>query len=134
MCSSPVFCFVKGWCSMKKNRKLWIVSAALVAVVLVAALCLLLPRLEQLGVSSLLQCEITDISEEGRISIRDRFRREKELPAFDSIVLALGYRSDLSIHPMLEDCGIPVRYVGDSVHAGKVITAVRSAFETAYGI
>lgn len=45
MCSSPVFCFVKGWCSMKKNRKLWIVSAALVAVVLVAALCLLLPRL-----------------------------------------------------------------------------------------
>ena len=95
---------------------------------------LLLPRLEQLGVSSLLQCEITDISEEGRISIRDRFRREKELPAFDSIVLALGYRSDLSIHPMLEDCGIPVRYVGDSVHAGKVITAVRSAFETAYGI
>ena len=30
---------------MKKNRKLWIVSAALVAVVLVAALCLLLPRL-----------------------------------------------------------------------------------------
>lgn len=31
---------------MKKNRKLWIVSAALVAVVLVAALCLLLPRLQ----------------------------------------------------------------------------------------
>ena len=32
---------------MKKNRKLWIVSAALVAVVLVAALCLLLPRLHR---------------------------------------------------------------------------------------
>lgn len=31
---------------MKKNRKLWIVSAALAAVVLVAALCLLLPRLQ----------------------------------------------------------------------------------------
>ena len=31
---------------MKKNRKLWIVSAALVAVVLVAVLCLLLPRLQ----------------------------------------------------------------------------------------
>ena len=31
---------------MKKNRKLWIVSAALVAVVLVAILCLLLPRLQ----------------------------------------------------------------------------------------
>lgn len=46
MRSSPVFCFVKGWCSMKKNRKLWIVSAALVAVVLVAVLCLLLPRLQ----------------------------------------------------------------------------------------
>lgn len=30
---------------MKKNRKLWIVSAALVAVVLVATLCLLVPRL-----------------------------------------------------------------------------------------
>ena len=31
---------------MKKNRKLWILLAALVAVVLVAALCLLLPRLQ----------------------------------------------------------------------------------------
>ena len=31
---------------MKKNRKLWIVLAALVAVVLVAVLCLLLPRLQ----------------------------------------------------------------------------------------
>ena len=47
MCAPPLFfCFVKGWCSMKKNRKLWIVSAALAAVVLVAALCLLLPRLQ----------------------------------------------------------------------------------------
>lgn len=31
---------------MKKNRKLWILLAALVAVVLVAVLCLLLPRLQ----------------------------------------------------------------------------------------
>ena len=31
---------------MKKNRKLWILLAALAAVVLVAVLCLLLPRLQ----------------------------------------------------------------------------------------
>ncbi len=93
---------------------------------------LLLPRLKELGVNALLQTEIVNIDGEGRITVRDRFRCERQLPFFDSTVLALGYRSDQSSHPMLEASGVPVIYVGDSIRAGKVITAVRDGFEAAY--
>ena len=95
---------------------------------------LLLPRLKELGVDALLQTEIVSIDGDGHITVRDRFRREQQMPAFDTTVLALGYRSDQSSHPMLESSNIPVIYVGDSIRAGKVITAVRSGFEAAYNL
>lgn len=95
---------------------------------------LLLKRLADRGVMPLLQREIVGISKEGKITVRDRFRNETVLPCFDTLVLALGYRSDQSSHPMLEACGVPLTYIGDSVRSGKVITATRSAFEAAYAL
>lgn len=95
---------------------------------------LLLPRMEKLGINVMLQCEIISISEDGRITIRNRFHLEKELPIFDSIVLALGYHANQRLHPLLEECSIPVHYIGDCARAGKVISAVHSGFETAYSL
>lgn len=95
---------------------------------------LLLPRVAELGVTPLLQREIVGIDPAGTITVRDRFRREATFSEFDSLVLALGYRPDQSVHPMLEDRGVPLTYIGDSVGAGKVLGATRSAFEAAYAL
>lgn len=93
----------------------------------------ILLNLKEMGVKPLLNREVLELKD-GVIKVRDKFKREQTLDGFDDIVLALGYRSDNSLLPELQDAGLEVSVIGDSAKVGKVMGAVHDGFKTAWNI
>ena len=54
----------------------------------------------------------------------------KELPC-DTIVMAVGSKSNNALYESVKDCSIPVYNIGDSAKVGKVIDAIRQADDLA---
>lgn len=94
----------------------------------------LLERLREAKVRQLLNTEVTAISCEGRVTIRNDAGQEKVLEPFDTIVLSLGYRPENTLYHELRDAGLAVMRAGDCVQPGKVMHAVRQGFEAAYAL
>lgn len=93
----------------------------------------ILLNLKEMGVKPLLNREVLEMKD-GAIKVRDKFKREQWLTGFDDIILALGYRSDNSLLPELQDAGLEVSVIGDSAKVGKVMGAVHDGFKTAWDI
>ena len=78
--------------------------------------------------------EIRTISSEGRVLVRNRYGKEYELPCYDTLVMALGYRSNDSLCAKLSQENIPFIPVGDCVKAGKIMAAIHQAHQAASGL
>ena len=94
----------------------------------------LIPRLEKLGVHFLVNTEVVTIEDGPTVYVRDARKREYPLKGFDTIVMSLGYRGCDQLFLDLQDAGLPCIHIGDSVRAGKILTAVRQGFDAAYAL
>ncbi len=68
------------------------------------------------------------------VKIRTPHGAEKTLPAFDTVIIAVGYRSvpDLARELELED--IPFVCIGDAVKAARIMDAMRQGLEAAWAL
>ena len=94
----------------------------------------LLKSLREHNTTIHLETEVTSISGDGQVSARNKYGDELCLEAFDSIVLALGYRPRNALSRALALADIPFTPLGDCVHAGKIMDAVHSAYNAALSI
>ncbi len=65
----------------------------------------------------------------GSTAIVDSGTGERELGAFDTVVVTVGTRSDDALSLPLTEQGIEVRVVGDAASLEQVMGAVRSGWE-----
>ncbi|MHB8918615.1 MAG: oxidoreductase [Desulfocucumaceae bacterium] len=100
-------------------------------------------KLERSGVSILTATRINSIDGK-KVFIRNEGEKSERVLEVDSMVLALGSRSnleieglDLSIDRSELSCGgktIKLYYAGDCRQPGKIISAIREGFDTAAGV
>lgn len=94
----------------------------------------MMARLKELGVKTLLNMEVLEVS---GLHVRARSNtllKECELDEFDTLVMAFGYRSRTLLQRQLAEAGIQATAAGDCVRPGKVITAIRQGFLTAWSL
>jgi len=94
----------------------------------------LLPRLEELKVKAMLFTEVSEITCDKDVKVRDKYRVEKLLGGFDTLIVSLGYRPYNPLSQALDAAGIHAVSLGDCVKAGKIINAVHDGFKAAYKI
>lgn len=92
---------------------------------------LLLRSLRELGVAILTETEVLAVADDGRVSVRDVYGRERALPRFDALVAALGYRPRNGLSAELAAAGLPFVPLGDCVRPGKIMSAVHGAHAAA---
>lgn len=63
---------------------------------------------------------------------RNKYKQEQEFNGFNSAIVAIGYKSENSLSIELEKHGMNFYAVGDCTQAGKIMTAVHTAFHLAY--
>ena len=59
---------------------------------------------------------------------------QRELPPFDTLVLALGYRPSNALCAELSLAGVPFTAIGDCRRVGKVLDAMHEAYTAAYNL
>ena len=91
----------------------------------------LLEALAERHVTVMTGLEIRAVSSGGEVLVRNRYGKEYALPRYDTLVTALGYRSDDSLCARLTEENIPFTAVGDCVRAGKVMAAIHQAHQVA---
>ncbi len=91
----------------------------------------LMEDLTRHGVKALLETEVKEIREDGSVLVRDRYGRVRELPAFDTVVLAAGHAPRVELCADLLAAGIPFVSAGDCVRPGKILDAVHDAYKAA---
>lgn len=95
---------------------------------------LFMPRLQALGVNTMLQCHVQHISPLGEVKLRDVYGCEKTLPPFDTLILALGYRPNTGLLQELSALGLSAQAIGDCRQPGKVMQAIYEGFSAAYAL
>lgn len=78
--------------------------------------------------------EIVAVSGEGRVTVKDRYGNQYRLEPYDTLVMALGYRSDAALSADLAREGVPFVPIGDCVQAGRIMDAVHQAFNAASAV
>lgn len=91
----------------------------------------LLKSLRAHGVRFLLNTQVVSMEENGIVTVRDAYGNERTLPPFDSVILALGYRSENELCRELAAADIPFIPLGDCVRPGKIMDAVHAAHSAA---
>ena len=94
----------------------------------------MMDRLSHGGVESWTGTTFLGVDEDGVPRVRHEVRGELTLPAVDAVVVALGYRPENSLYPLLLNAGMDARPIGDCAHVGKIEDAVRSGFEAGLGL
>ena len=94
----------------------------------------LLESLAARGVTALTSTELVRADAQGRVTVKDAYGSVRELPPFDTIVLALGYRPRTDLCAALALAGLPFVAVGDCRRVGKVLDAVHEAHALAYNL
>lgn len=94
----------------------------------------LLEELKGGHVAVMLEHSLSGICEDGAVTVKDRYGNTLALPAFDSIVLAVGYAPRQDLCAELAGEGIPFLAGGDCMKAGKIFDAVHAAHEAALTI
>ena len=93
---------------------------------------LLLRRLAELRVTSLLETELTDIADTGSVIVRSRWHKISALNSFDDVVVALGYAPNKQLLAELAASHFPVKAIGDCAGTGKILGAIQQGFSVAY--
>lgn len=94
----------------------------------------LMGRLKENGVAILTKTQVLEISPERTVRIKDEHGRERMLPAFSSIVVAVGYRPNKVLEEQLLDAGMSYISIGDCAQVGKIMTAIQNGFHTALSL
>ena len=96
---------------------------------------LLVQRLAGKEITTVTNATVREITPDLKLVIQQG-ERASVLAGFDTIVMAVGYKSDTSLEEHLKSTGIKVPYVsiGDCVTPRKVIDATWEAFQQAYRI
>jgi len=68
------------------------------------------------------------------VKVRDKYRSEKLLEGYDTLIISLGYRAYNPLSQALDEAGLRAVAIGDCVKAGKVIDAVHDGFKAGYDI
>ena len=89
----------------------------------------LLERLKGYGVRFLTNTQVLEITSEGRIRAAFPSGAERWLEAFETLAVAVGYRSENSLAARLEEAGCACVRVGDCAAVGKILSAVESGFK-----
>lgn len=92
---------------------------------------MLMPALEERGATFMTATEILETTPEGRLRVRDKYGVEQWLDAYDTTVIAVGYRADAGLCRELDQAGVAYRCVGDCVRPGRILEAVATGFEAA---
>lgn len=90
----------------------------------------LLQRLNGYHVHMWTGTELKSIDEKGNVLIKTPYT-EKTLTGFDTLVMAIGYRSVNCLCADLASAGMPFHAVGDCRHVGKLIDAIHESFALA---
>lgn len=90
--------------------------------------------MKRLGIKQYPLSKILDVTDDKVIiEVTDKKTsdlKRVEIPC-DTIVIAVGFKSDNALYEALKDCGLPVYNIGDSAKVGKVIHAIRQADDLA---
>lgn len=89
----------------------------------------MLLRLKEHGVQCLTSTQILEITPEGRVKIRKSSGVEDWLEGFDTLVVAVGYRSETDLATRLEEDGCTVVRIGDCARVGTIMTAIEHGFQ-----
>lgn len=93
----------------------------------------LFERLNGYGVTVLVNTELKTIHPDGDVEVKTIYG-EKTLRGFDTLIMAVGYRSENSLCRELAQAGIPFDAVGDCMHVGKMMDAIHDAFALTHRI
>ncbi len=77
---------------------------------------------------------LAELSDDGRAKVKDMYGNLLELPAFDTVVPAVGYSPDQELCAQLSRAGIPFLSAGDCAKTGKIFDAVHAAHAAALSI
>ena len=94
----------------------------------------LLEELDKLHVTPLTGYALSSLSGDGRAEVKDGYGNVFELPAFDTVVLAVGYSPDRQLCAELSREKIPFLAGGDCTGTGKIFDAVNDAHALALKI
>ncbi len=94
----------------------------------------LLEELKDHHVTVMTEHSLNEVFDDGRVTVKDCYGNILELPAFDGIVLAVGYSPDQQLCADLSREGIPFLAAGDCTKTGKIFDAVHSAHDAALKI
>ena len=94
----------------------------------------LLESLREHKVKALTSTELVSVGPDGRVAVKDAYGSQRELPPFDTLVLALGYRPSNALCAELSLAGVPFTAIGDCRRVGKVLDAMHEAYTAAYNL
>ena len=87
----------------------------------------LLKSLREHGARFMLNTQVVSMDGNGIVTVRDAYGNERVLPPYDSIVLALGYKSNNALCRELAAADLPFTPLGDCVRPGKIMDAIHAA-------
>ena len=94
----------------------------------------LLEELKKGGVKALTGHALSGVSADGVVTVKDGYGNEFVLPAFDSVVLAVGYNPDKELCAQLAREGMTFLAAGDCTKTGKIFDAVHDAHDAALSL
>ena len=94
----------------------------------------LLESLREYKVKALTSTALVSVGPDGRVAVKDAYGSQRELPPFDTLVLALGYRPSNALCAELSLAGVPFTAIGDCRRVGKVLDAMHEAYTAAYNL
>lgn len=78
--------------------------------------------------------EVRSVDGNGVVIVKDRYGNEYPLPRYDTLVAAMGYRSEQSLCAELTREGMRFVAIGDCVKADKIMAAVHQGYHAAKAI
>ena len=94
----------------------------------------LLEELKSQHVTVMTGPSLAELSDDGRARVKDAYGNLFDLPAFDTVVPAVGYSPDQELCAQLSRAGIPFTAAGDCTKTGKIFDAVHAAHAAALNI
>jgi len=91
---------------------------------------LLMMRLEEMGVTIITGGTVTAFKENS--VVMEKAGKEETIDGVDTIVLALGYKAEVTMQPLLEKKKIPYHMIGDCAGPRKITEAIYEGFLNAY--
>ena len=78
--------------------------------------------------------EVRNVDADGVVTVKDRYGNEYQLPRCDTLIAAVGYRSEQSLCAELTREGMSFVAIGDCVKADKIMAAVHQGYHAAKAI